>query len=91
MFPITTVQEADRNMARFPLEGARTVKLIVTAETSQRIAELRANFRETGRAQDSLAYVVDQAILGLHSQIFSVQPRPTDAEHFLQTDSKNTM
>ena len=89
MFYITTVQEADRKMHRFDLEGARTVKLIVTAETSQRIAELRAQVRKEGREQDSLSFVVDQAVLGLHSQIFSVQPRPADAEHFLQTDSKN--
>ncbi len=91
MFPITTVQEADRNMARFPLEGARTVKLIVTAETSQRIAELRAHFRDTGREQDSLAFCVQEAVALMHSQIFYVAPRPRDAEHFLKTDSKNTM
>ena len=88
MFPITTVQEAETEMPRFDLEGARTVKLIVTAETSQRIAELRAHFRDTGREQDSLAYVVDQAVLSLHSSIFSVASRPNDANHFLKTDSK---
>ena len=76
-------------MPRFDLHESRTVKLIVTQETSHKIAELRAHFRDTGREQDSLAYVVDQAVALMHSEIFSVASRPADASHFTYTTPKD--
>ena len=78
-------------MSKYDLTDIKKVGLILSPETSQRIAELRAHFRATGRKQDSLAYVVEQSVLLLHQQIFSVAQRPADAEHFKQTDSKELL
>lgn len=78
-------------MPKYDLSDIKKVGLILSPETSQRVADLRAHFRATRREQDSLAYVVEQAVFLLHQQIFSVAQRPDDADHFKQTDSKELL
>ena len=75
-------------MPKYDLSDVKSVKLLITQETSQKIADLRHHFRSTGRQQDSLAYVCQEAVALLHSQVFSVAPRPSDSSHFLRTVSK---
>ncbi|MDC0303018.1 hypothetical protein OAL13_00175 [bacterium] len=75
-------------MPRYDLSEMKAVKLLISPDTSQQIAELRSHFRSSGREQDSLAYVCAEAIALMHSQIFSVASRPADASHFTYTTPK---
>ena len=80
--------EAVKTMPKYDLSGMLAVKLLINDETSKKIADLRSHFRTTRKEQDSLAYVCQEAIALMHSQIFSQVPRPNDADYFLRTDAK---
>ena len=75
-------------MARFDLDDYKTVKLAVSPDMSQKIAELRAEFYRSGCATSTLNYVVEEAIGLLHRECFSHVSPPVDADRFRRTAAK---
>jgi hypothetical protein len=70
-------------------EGVQNVRLLLTEETSELIAELRASYKEEGEAVASLSRVVENAVFSYHEKYFLSRSRPKNSAKFLSTQPKD--
>ena len=80
--------EVAPEMPQYDLDGYASIKLVISPETSEQIADLRAQYAKEGRKHNSLAKVVSDAVKLLHTDVFSMRSKPADADEFFYTDPK---